>query len=84
MTAPDPQSLQGEHVVITGGGTGVGAEIAQCFAQAGAAVTILGRRLEPLQEVAEDIGALALTADVTNRASLDAACGSGISNPRWM
>lgn len=65
--------MQGEHVVITGGGTGVGAEIAQSFAQAGAAVTILGRRVEPLQEVAEDIGALALTADVTDRASLDAA-----------
>jgi NAD(P)-dependent dehydrogenase (short-subunit alcohol dehydrogenase family) len=65
--------MQGEHVVITGGGTGVGAEIAQSFAQAGACVTILGRRLEPLQEVAEDIGALALTADVTDRASLDAA-----------
>ena len=73
MTAPAPQTMQGEHVVITGGGTGVGAQIAQCFAQAGAAVTILGRRLEPLQEVAEDIGALALTADVTDRASLDAA-----------
>lgn len=73
MTAPAPQTMQGEHVVITGGGTGVGAEIAQSFAQAGACVTILGRRLEPLQEVAEDIGALALTADVTDRASLDAA-----------
>lgn len=73
MTASAPQTMQGEHVVITGGGTGVGAEIAQSFTQAGAAVTILGRRVEPLQEVAEDIGALALTADVTDRASLDAA-----------
>lgn len=73
MTAPAPQSLLGEHVVITGGGTGVGAQIAQSFAQAGAAVTILGRRLEPLQDVAGDIGALALSADVTDRASLDAA-----------
>lgn len=65
--------MQGEHVVISGGGTGVGAQIAQNFAQAGAAVTILGRRLEPLQDVAQDIGALALSADVTDRASLDAA-----------
>ena len=73
MTVPAPQSLQGEHVVITGGGTGVGAQIAQSFAQAGATVTILGRRLEPLQEVAQDIGALALSADVTDRASVDAA-----------
>lgn len=73
MTAPAPQTMQGEHVVISGGGTGVGAQIAQNFAQAGAAVTILGRRLEPLQDVAQDIGALALSADVTDRASLDAA-----------
>lgn len=75
MTAPAPQTMQGEHVVITGGGTGVGAQVAQSFAQAGAAVTILGRRLEPLQEVAQDIRALALSADVTDRASLDAALG---------
>ncbi|WP_425439759.1 SDR family NAD(P)-dependent oxidoreductase [Planktotalea arctica] len=73
MTAPNPQSLQREHVVITGGGSGVGAEIAHSFAQAGAAVTILGRRLESLKEVAEDIGALAFSANATDRALLDAA-----------
>ncbi len=65
--------MNGQHVVITGGGTGVGAQIAQSFAEAGAAVTILGRRLAPVQEVAGRIGALALSADVTDRASLDAA-----------
>ncbi|MEM9629228.1 MAG: SDR family NAD(P)-dependent oxidoreductase [Pseudomonadota bacterium] len=41
--------LQGRHVVVTGGGTGVGAEIAGRFAKAGAAVTIMGRREEPLE-----------------------------------
>lgn len=70
---PSPQAMQGQHVVITGGGTGVGEEIAQGFAQAGAAVTILGRRRAPLQEVAQRIGAQAESADVTDRSSLDAA-----------
>ncbi|MGI9372949.1 MAG: 3-hydroxyacyl-CoA dehydrogenase, partial [Hyphomicrobiales bacterium] len=36
--------LNGKHAVVTGGGTGVGAEIASALANAGAAVTITGRR----------------------------------------
>lgn len=36
-------SLAGKHVVVTGGGTGVGAAIAQRFAAEGAHVTIMGR-----------------------------------------
>lgn len=37
------------HVVVTGGGTGVGAETARAFAEAGAEVTIMGRREAPLK-----------------------------------
>ncbi|WP_240793976.1 SDR family NAD(P)-dependent oxidoreductase [Pseudorhodobacter turbinis] len=73
MTTAPSQPMQMDHVVITGGGTGVGAEIAVAFAELGARVTVLGRRAEPLQAVADQTGALALTADVTDRASLDAA-----------
>lgn len=36
-------SVAGKHVVVTGGGSGVGAETARLFAQAGAQVTIMGR-----------------------------------------
>lgn len=36
-------TLSGKHVVVTGGGTGVGAATAHAFAEAGAAVTTLGR-----------------------------------------
>jgi len=43
-------NLIGKHVVITGGGTGVGAETARQFAKAGAKVTIMGRREAPLKE----------------------------------
>ncbi|MEH6646931.1 SDR family NAD(P)-dependent oxidoreductase [Sulfitobacter sp.] len=73
MTTAPAQDMHDQHVIITGGGTGVGAQIALSFAQCGAQVTVLGRRIEPLQDVADRTGALALTADVTDRASLDAA-----------
>jgi NAD(P)-dependent dehydrogenase (short-subunit alcohol dehydrogenase family) len=45
-------ALSGRHALVTGGGTGIGAAIATTLAQAGAAVTICGRRLEPLQAIA--------------------------------
>jgi len=66
-------SVSGRHTVITGGGSGVGAEMAAQFAKSGAKVTILGRRVDPLTQVAAQTGALALTCDVTDRAALDAA-----------
>ena len=42
-------TLAGKHVVVTGGGTGVGADTAKTFANAGANVTIMGRTESPLQ-----------------------------------
>jgi gluconate 5-dehydrogenase len=61
-------SLEGEHALITGGGTGLGLAMAQCFVAAGARVTIVGRRPEPLQAACRDLGANAacLVADITN------------------
>ncbi|GIR84279.1 MAG: SDR family oxidoreductase [Paracoccaceae bacterium] len=41
-----------KHVLITGGGTGIGRAIAELFAKKGAKVTITGRRSKILQEVA--------------------------------
>lgn len=42
-------SLAGKHAVVTGGGTGVGAQIARTLAEAGAKVTIMGRSEAPLK-----------------------------------
>lgn len=52
-------------VLVTGGGTGIGAAVARQLAEAGDRVVICGRRPEPLQRVAEPTGALAVVADVS-------------------
>lgn len=50
-------------VVITGGGTGVGAACARLLAAQGDRVFIIGRRPEPLAALAQEIGAQALVGD---------------------
>lgn len=45
-------TLQGKHALITGGGTGIGLDMARSLAAQGALVTITGRRQEVLDEVA--------------------------------
>lgn len=57
------------HIVITGGGTGVGAEIAHAVAGTGAKVTIMGRREGPLR----DQGLPFQTCDVTDADAVQAA-----------
>jgi NAD(P)-dependent dehydrogenase (short-subunit alcohol dehydrogenase family) len=44
--------LSGKHALVTGGGTGLGRQMAEALAEAGARVTICGRREEPLQRAA--------------------------------
>ncbi len=63
-------ALSGKRVLVTGGGTGVGADLARGFADAGAEVVICGRRQGPLTEVAEPLGARVITADVTSEADV--------------
>ena len=62
--------LAGRRAVVTGGGTGVGAAVALALAEMGASVTVTGRRLEPLEEVAAAHGGL--TAAVCDAADPDA------------
>ncbi len=53
----------GRHVLITGAGTGIGAAIALAFAAEGALVSLCGRRLSHLADLAERIGAQARVVD---------------------
>ena len=68
MQADKP--LEGRHALITGGGTGIGAAAAEELHAAGAKVSLLGRRVEPLQDVAGRVGGAAIQCDVTDTASI--------------
>jgi NAD(P)-dependent dehydrogenase (short-subunit alcohol dehydrogenase family) len=59
--------------LVTGGGTGIGAAIARRLAADGYDVCITGRRPEPLEEVAADIGALAVPGDTGDPGDAQAA-----------
>ena len=78
------RALDGRVALVTGGGTGIGAAIAHAFAATGAAVTVTGRRPDPLEEVVRSIGeaggaALAHPSDVTDLASMEAAAAATVT-----
>ncbi len=59
--------LAGHHALVTGGGTGIGAATARRLAAEGARLTLVGRRRNPLEQVASELeNALVAPADVTD------------------
>jgi len=64
---------EGRHVLITGGGTGIGAAAARALAAEGARLSLLGRREELLEQVASEIGGRAFACDVTDRSAQELA-----------
>lgn len=64
-------SLDGRRVLVTGGGTGLGASLARGFAAAGAEVVVAGRRAEPLTALADAVpGVRPIVADITDEAQV--------------
>lgn len=63
-------SMSGRRVLITGGGSGLGADLARGFAAAGASVVVTGRRREPLERVAMATGGSLVVGDVTVEADV--------------
>jgi 3-hydroxybutyrate dehydrogenase len=62
------------HALVTGGGRGIGREVASVLAQAGAVVTVLGRHRAILDEaVAAGSAHFAVVADVADQAAVSAA-----------
>lgn len=59
--------------IVTGGGTGIGAAVARRIAAEGGKVALVGRRPEPLQAVADEIGAAVFAADAADTQSMKAA-----------
>jgi NAD(P)-dependent dehydrogenase (short-subunit alcohol dehydrogenase family) len=68
------EMLKDKNALVIGGGSGMGAAVAVALAEAGARVTIAGRRLEKLEEVTglSVIEIQTRTVDVSDRVSLDA------------
>ncbi|KAJ5702795.1 Glucose/ribitol dehydrogenase [Penicillium malachiteum] len=72
-------SAKGKSVLVTGGGTGIGAETAISFAMAGASrIALLGRREQPLfdtkasiEEKFPNIEVSVTSTDVTNKSQVD-------------
>ncbi|XBB67900.1 SDR family oxidoreductase [Nocardioides sp. WV_118_6] len=57
-------------VLVTGGGTGIGAAVARLLTAGGDQVVVCGRREEPLRDVAAGTGARAVVADVSEPAGI--------------
>jgi meso-butanediol dehydrogenase / (S,S)-butanediol dehydrogenase / diacetyl reductase len=65
--------LEGKVAIVSGGGTGIGAATGAVFAREGSTVTITGRRREPLDQVAERTGAVAIPGDTSLREDVESA-----------
>ncbi len=57
-------------VLITGGGTGIGAAVARRLASEGANIALVGRRREPLEAVAAETKAMVVVADAADGAAM--------------
>jgi NAD(P)-dependent dehydrogenase (short-subunit alcohol dehydrogenase family) len=65
--------IKGQAAIVTGGGSGMGADVARHLAKAGAKVAVLDLNREGAEAVAKEIGGLALQCDVADAASGEAA-----------
>ena len=66
-------NIQGQAALVTGGGSGLGEATARELARLGAKVAVLDINLANAQQVAADIGGVAIQCDITDGASLQAA-----------
>jgi NAD(P)-dependent dehydrogenase (short-subunit alcohol dehydrogenase family) len=65
--------IEGQAAIVTGGGSGLGAQTARALAQRGARVTVLDINEAGAAAVAQEIGGLGLRCDITDPASVEAA-----------
>jgi NAD(P)-dependent dehydrogenase (short-subunit alcohol dehydrogenase family) len=65
--------LNGCSAIVTGGASGLGAEVARQLARAGAKVSVLDVNVEQAQRVAQEVGGLAVLCDVSSSPSAEAA-----------
>lgn len=65
--------IKGVSAIVTGGGSGMGAEVARHLAKAGAKVALLDINKTSVESAAKEIGGIALECDVSSEASALAA-----------
>ena len=65
--------LKSARALITGGSDGIGLAIGRALAEKGARVALMARRADRVNAAAKEIGALAITGDVSKPADADAA-----------
>ena len=80
-----PQSLRGKVVLITGASSGFGADAARLFAKEGCRVILSARRMNRLQEVAEEIvqaggDATIIQLDVTEASQIEEVVQTVVDN----
>ncbi len=78
MNALDLFRLDGKTAIVTGGGRGLGRYMAEALSDAGAAVVLCSRKIEPLEEVRQEIEAgggraIAVACDVTDPGEVEEA-----------
>lgn len=62
--------VKGQTAIVTGGGSGLGAETARHLAKAGAKVSIFDMNMDGAKEVAGEIGGTAIECDVSDEGSV--------------
>lgn len=70
---PNRYGLSGRVAAVTGGASGIGLAVAHRMAQSGASVAVLDRDGAAAEAAAKEVGGLAVPADVTRSADLEAA-----------
>ena len=65
--------LAGQVALVTGGGRGIGANIARELAGAGARVAVAARSRDQVESVSEEVGGIALELDVTDQGAVERA-----------
>ena len=65
--------IAGKATLVTGGGSGIGADVARHFAALGARVTVIDIDRDAAERVAAEIGGLAQGCDITDPAQAEAA-----------
>ena len=74
--------VQGTSAIVTGGASGLGAGTARALAAAGVKVAIFDMNMDSANEVAEEIGGMAIECDVSDASSTVAAVSAAQRSKR--